>query len=211
MDVPRRGNRWRLARETGLGNTDFGACGALPFDEGSGVTYGLVKLSSTKGSAMAYIRVLPRHQRRRGIAATELAVLAPFLVTVVLGMFEVGRCVMVKDLLTNAARKGCRTGTTASGTYQNILDDVNNILSDNNIPASDATITVQVATYNGNSTTPSWGSFATVSDASSYTPNALDKVSVKVAIPVTDVLWFAPAFISSASLESETLTMVRQK
>jgi Flp pilus assembly protein TadG len=153
----------------------------------------------------------PRSQQRRaGIAATELAVVAPFLVTVVLGMFEVGRGVMIKDVLTNAARKGCRTGVTATGTYQNVIDDVGNILSDNNIPAADATITIQIASYTGSGTTPSWGAFTTVSGASSYTPNALDNVSVKVSIPVTDVLWFAPVFMSSTSLESETLIMVRQ-
>jgi Flp pilus assembly protein TadG len=151
-----------------------------------------------------------RRRPRRGIAAAEFAVLLPFLVAVVLGMFEVGRLVIVKDTLTNAARKGCRTGVTPGKGYQDILNDVNNILTDNNIPAADATITIQVASYTGNSTTPSWGAYTTITSGSSYTPNALDKVSVQVSVPVTDVLWFSPFFTSSTAVESETMVMLRQ-
>jgi Flp pilus assembly protein TadG len=151
-----------------------------------------------------------RKWRRRGIAATEFAILAPFLCALVMGMCEMARLVMVKETLTNAARKGCRTGVTPGKTYQNLLDDVNNILTENNITASNAIITVQVAPYTGTSTTPSWGSFTTVTGASSFTPNTLDKVSVKVSIGVTNVLWFLPVFVSSGSVESETLIMLKQ-
>jgi Flp pilus assembly protein TadG len=164
-----------------------------------------MRLSATSTSNRPRIE-----QRRAGVAAAELAILAPFLVTVVLGTFELGRGVMVKDILTDAARKGCRTGVTATGTYQGLINDVQNILTDNSITAADATITIQIASYTGTGTTPSWGAFTTVSGASSYTPKTLDKVSVKVAIPVTDALWLAPVFMSSASLESETLIMVKQ-
>jgi Flp pilus assembly protein TadG len=149
-------------------------------------------------------------RQRRGIAATEFAILAPFLCALVMGMVEMGRLVMVKETLTNAARKGCRTGVTPGKSYQNILDDVNNILTDNNITAANATITVQIAPYTGTSTTPSWGAFTTVTGASSFTPNALDQVSVKVSIGVTNVLWFIPVFTSSGSVESETLIMLKQ-
>jgi Flp pilus assembly protein TadG len=149
-------------------------------------------------------------RRRRGIAATEFAVLAPFLVALIIGMCEMGRLVMVKETLTNAARKGCRTGVTAGKTYQNLLDDVNKVLTDNNLPSADATITVQIASYTGTSTNPSWGAFTTVTNGSSFTPNALDKVSVQVSLPVTDVLWFAPQFMSSTSVVSEALVMLKQ-
>src|SRR5262249_8800208 len=141
-----------------------------------------------------------RRRPRRGIAATEFAILAPFLCALVMGMCEMARLVIGKETLTNAARKGCRAGVTPGQTYQNVRDDVNNILPDNNITASNATITVQVAPYTGTSTTPSWGSFTTVTGASSYTPNTLDKVSVKVSIGVTNVLWFLPVFVSSGSV-----------
>jgi Flp pilus assembly protein TadG len=163
-----------------------------------------------RSSAQLMTGQCPIEQRRKGGAVMEFAILAPFLATLVVGMFELGRTVMIKDLLTDAARKACRSGVTYTGTYQNLINDVNDILSDNNIPAADATITVQVAPYTGSGTTPCWGGFNAVSGASSYNPKKLDKVSVKVAIPVTDVLWFSPVFTPKSSIESETLIMLRQ-
>ena len=96
-----------------------------------------------------------RPRKRPGVVALELAVLAPFLAALTLGMFEMGRLVMVKQTLCNAARKGCRTGVTSGKGYQNLLDDVNNILTDNGFTTASATITVRVATYSGSSTVPS--------------------------------------------------------
>jgi Flp pilus assembly protein TadG len=153
---------------------------------------------------------LARRGQRRGIAAAEFAVLAPFLAALVIGMVEMGRLVMVKETLTNAARKGCRTGVTPGKGYNDILNNVNNILTDNNIDPSKATITVQIAPYTGTATAPSWGSFTTVTSPSAFNPNPLDKVSVQVSIGVTNVLWLTPVFTSSASVESEMLTMLRQ-
>jgi Flp pilus assembly protein TadG len=138
-----------------------------------------------------------------------VALLAPFLIALVLGMCEMARAVMIKDILTNAARKSCRTGISPTMGYADIVADVNNILSDNGINSSKATITIQTASYTGNSTTPSWGSFTTAT-STSYSPNPLDQVSVKVSVNSSDVLWFAPYFISNGFVESETMYMVRQ-
>lgn len=46
--------------------------------------------------------------------AAELAVVAPILFLVIFGMFELGRLVMVRQALTNAAREGCRTAALAT-------------------------------------------------------------------------------------------------
>jgi Flp pilus assembly protein TadG len=157
-------------------------------------------------SRRAYATTEPR----RATAATELAVVAPFLAALVMGMCEMARAVTVKDILTNAARKGCRTGVTPGKTYQNVLDDVNDVLSDSHLSSANATITVQIAPYIWNSTTPGWGSLTTVTNDSAFTPNPLDQVLVKVAIPARDVLWFSPQFMLSKAIGSETLTMVKQ-
>jgi Flp pilus assembly protein TadG len=146
---------------------------------------------------------------RRAIAATELAMLAPFVGMLIVGMCEMGRAVMVKDILTNAARKSCRTGAMISKSYQDIQNEVSDILSSNNISASSATVTVQVATYTGTGTTPSWGALTTVTSGT-FAPNPLDQISVKVGIPISNVLWFSPQFMSKTAIESETLIMVRQ-
>jgi Flp pilus assembly protein TadG len=149
-------------------------------------------------------------QGRRGAAVVEFAILAPFLVSLIIGMCELGRAVMVKDILTNSARMGCRTGATLGKGYQDIISDVDAILTASNISTTYATITIQTAAYTGTSTTPSWASFTTVTSSTAYNPNPLDKISVKVSIPVADVLWFSPYFMSSTSIESELMIMLRQ-
>jgi len=45
---------------------------------------------------------------RRGIAAVEFALIAPFFVTLILGTIELGRAIQVKQAVTNASREGAR-------------------------------------------------------------------------------------------------------
>ena len=45
---------------------------------------------------------------RRGSAAVEAAVVMPVIVTMLLGMLEVGRLVEVQEIMNNAAREGAR-------------------------------------------------------------------------------------------------------
>jgi Flp pilus assembly protein TadG len=62
---------------------------------------------------------------RRGVAATEFALVAPLLVFAILGVLEIGRAIQVQMALTNAVREGCRaycentaTVTLNGQTYQ---------------------------------------------------------------------------------------------
>src|SRR4051812_46498612 len=50
----------------------------------------------------------PRPARRRGSAIVEFAVVAPVLISLVLGIIEIGRVVMLAQVATNAAREGAR-------------------------------------------------------------------------------------------------------
>ncbi len=131
---------------------------------------------------------------RRAVAAVEFAVLAPFLFTLATGAFEVGRGIMVRQILTDAARKACRNGALPGQTSSNITSEVNDILSDNSVPTSAATITILV---NGKAV-----------DAS--TAQQGDQVSVKVSMPFKKVSWTPLFFFTNASVESETLVMMRQ-
>jgi hypothetical protein len=105
-----------------------------------------------------------------------------------------GRGLFVKAALTDAARKACRVGIQPAKANSDITTEVNNILSDNNLPTGSATITIQV---NGQ-----------VVDASTAQRN--DKVSVKVALPVSSFFWTSTFFLNSSSVESETIVMMRQ-
>jgi Flp pilus assembly protein TadG len=56
-----------------------------------------------------------RTYRRLGAAAVEAAVVLPFVLCFLLGLWEVGRLVWVTTILTSAAREGARVA--AGGTY----------------------------------------------------------------------------------------------
>lgn len=47
-------------------------------------------------------------RQRNGIAAVEMAFVAPFVFLLVFGAVEFARIMMVRQALTNAAREGCR-------------------------------------------------------------------------------------------------------
>lgn len=50
----------------------------------------------------------PSVSRRRGVAAVEMAFIAPLLFFLMVGIWEVGRYIMVMNILDNAAREGGR-------------------------------------------------------------------------------------------------------
>jgi Flp pilus assembly protein TadG len=54
--------------------------------------------------------------QRRGIAATEFAVVAPVFFLMVIGFLEFGRAMMVQQVLVNASRVGARQAITTSAT-----------------------------------------------------------------------------------------------
>lgn len=125
----------------------------------------------------------------------ELAIIAPVLVFATIGMLEMARGMMVKETLTDAARKGCRTGIAPNTSNSAVTADINAVLTNNNITAANATITISVN-----------GTVANVSTA-----KANDKISVRVSIPVSQVAWITPMFLPAAGIESETISMLSQK
>jgi Flp pilus assembly protein TadG len=131
---------------------------------------------------------------RRAAAAVEFAILAPFLFLLVMGAFEAGRGLMVRQALNDAARKACRTGALPGRANSDITSDVNDVLSDNSIPTAAATITILV---NGQSV-----------DAGAAQQG--DQVSIKIAVPFNKVTWTPLFYFTNASVESETLVMMRQ-
>ncbi|HEV3143821.1 MAG TPA: TadE/TadG family type IV pilus assembly protein [Gemmataceae bacterium] len=132
--------------------------------------------------------------RRRGAAAAEFAVVAPLIALLMLGAIEFGRAVQLRAVLQDAARKACRTGVKPGNNSATITTEVNNILQDNGMKPSDATITILV---NG-----------VAVDASTAQRN--DVISVKVGIPFNKVTWSNPLFLTNTLIESETVAMMRQ-
>ena len=130
---------------------------------------------------------------RRGSAAVEFAVIAPILATLMLGMVEVTRAIQVKEFLSDTARSGARLGAQPGVSTDNIKDNINSILSNNGINTADATITVKVNDASAEAATAERG----------------DKITVQVGVPISKITWVTPLFFTSASVTSESLSMVR--
>jgi Flp pilus assembly protein TadG len=108
---------------------------------------------------------------RPAVTALEFAMVAPALFVLILGIFELGRGIMVIHALTNAARIGCRVGAIEGTSTSTITAAVTANLTA--VGISSDTVTVQV---NDGS-----------ADAS--TAKAGDEITVKVTVPASSVTW----------------------
>jgi Flp pilus assembly protein TadG len=140
------------------------------------------------------IEIQPSRQRGRSAkAVVEFALLMPFFAALIIGMLEIGRAIIVKEILSDAAQKGCRTGALPGKANSDVTTDVNNILStDNSISGATTTILV-----NGQAT-----------DVGSATTG--DQISVKLSVPFSNVTWTTTFFMSGQTIESETVIMMKQ-
>jgi Flp pilus assembly protein TadG len=63
-------------------------------------------------------------RRFRGIAAVEFAIVAPIFFLVVIGIIEIGRAMMVQQVLINASRVGARRAVMLASDEQAVVDAV---------------------------------------------------------------------------------------
>ena len=74
-------------------------------------------------------------RNRHGAAAVEFALVAPLFFFLVFGMIEVGRAIMVQQIITNASREGARVAVLGTTTSKTDVDTVvNNYLAGAGIP-----------------------------------------------------------------------------
>ena len=137
-----------------------------------------------------YKRNLTRGGRlvRRGVAATEFAIVAPVFFLLVFGMIEYGRMVMVQQVITNASREGARVGVLDGSTSTNVTTAVNNYLTSAKISG---------ATTTCNPSNPSSAGYG-------------QPVTVTVSVPFSSVSWMpTPLFLGGKTLTA-TSTMRRE-
>jgi Flp pilus assembly protein TadG len=145
-----------------------------------------------------------KRRGRSAMAVVEFAVLLPVLSMIMLGMLELSRAVMVKQMLTDAARKGCRTGIIQQFGNSDISNDATDVMRDNGFsttqfnPPTVGVITITVTDPYGN----------TLSDSLNAPPGSV--ISVQVSIPVSSFAWVSPYFLSSSTLESDLVVMMKQ-
>src|ERR1700733_4290264 len=86
---------------------------------------------------------------RRGVATVELVVVMPVLVTMFLGMCEVGRTLNATITLQNAASVGGRLASVGQSTNSQVQQAVLNYLTAANILTTNAVVTVNDLTQSG--------------------------------------------------------------
>lgn len=80
--------------------------------------------------------------RDAGQSLVEFAILIPVLLAVVIGIFEFGRAWNIDQVLTNAAREGGRLAVIETSSEGDVLDTVENALTNASLDPAVATITV---------------------------------------------------------------------
>jgi Flp pilus assembly protein TadG len=124
-----------------------------------------------------------RHQSR-GSNAVELAVVAPVIVTLFMAQIESSRLGMVAQLLTTAAREGCRVAVVPGHTATDVQTRVNAVLSGSGISVGTVTPTCP----------------------SPYTWNSAPQgtaITVSLSVPYSQVSWLGiPYFLSGATVSA---------
>lgn len=132
---------------------------------------------------------------RSGAVAVEMAMLAPFLAILILGITEIGQVQRAQCYISEAAGAGGATGTLPGSTNAAIIKDAQSFLSSCRMTATSAVITIKVNDV--------------VADVSTAVRN--DKIAVTVAIPVSAVSWTGSHFfILNTSIVSKTVVMLKQ-
>lgn len=132
---------------------------------------------------------------RRGAAAVEMALLAPFFATVILGITEIGQVQRAQCYVSEASYAGCVAGSLAGSSNSDVTSDVKNFLTSCKMTAASAVITIKVNDA--------------VADVASAKRN--DKITVKVAIPVSAISWSGThCFVPVNSVVTKTIVMLKQ-
>ncbi len=134
---------------------------------------------------------LPMH-RQAGAAVVELAVVAPVFFLMLFGLVEVGRTIMVKHALTEAARAGCREAILST-----------------TIDAQDADEAARqhLTAYMPGSDTSACRVDISPSDLSEVERGT--EITAIVEVDCSDISWISPTYLRNKVLRSEA-TMKRE-
>ena len=124
--------------------------------------------------------------RRNATAAVELAVCLPLLLTIMLGVWEVGRMVQVQQLIANAAREGGRQASAGQQSSATVQAYVVSYLNMNGLANVDTTMVTLTNITNAARSDP-------------MAANQMDQFRLSVAVPYSSVRWSTLAQITSTS------------
>src|SRR5436189_2324480 len=90
--------------------------------------------------------------KRRGVAATEFAIVAPVFFLMVIGFIEFGRALMVQQVLINASRVGARMATTTGSTTSAVQSAVQSYTTGVAVPGVTVSVSPNPATATAGTT-----------------------------------------------------------
>jgi Flp pilus assembly protein TadG len=120
-----------------------------------------------------------RRRERRASAAVELALTLPLLVTMVGGLWEVGRATEVQGIMANAAREAARQAATGQYTNAQVQQIALSYLKVGLIDTT-GTLTANAVVTVSNLNAPGTDATAAVT---------LDPLQVTISMPFGDVRW----------------------
>lgn len=136
-------------------------------------------------------RISQRGQRRRGAAAVEFALVATVFFLFVFGVFEIGRLVMLQQIMGEACRQGARRAILENASETAVVDQVKARLAACSISGSTVTIT-----WPTKSTQPSIARLG-----------FQDPITVRATVPYSSVSWLVPTWVSSGVVMQAQSTM----
>jgi Flp pilus assembly protein TadG len=130
-------------------------------------------------------------RQRSGAAVVEMAICLPLLFTVVLGIVEFGRGMMVSELVNNSAREGARLAIVAGTTNNDVTQAVKDFLQAAGINSQDVTVTITVTAATGNPNPNNQVGNATTRDV----------CTVQVQVPFNKVSFIPGSYLNGKNLK----------
>ena len=126
-------------------------------------------------------------RRCRGTSAVEMALVAPLLIALIMGQLESSRLGMVAQLLTTAAREGCRVAVINGNTQAKVQTRVNAVLAGSGISVGTVT------------PTSGWA-----------TANTGEPITITFSVPYSQVSWLPTPYYLKTATVTASATMNRE-
>lgn len=120
---------------------------------------------------------------RKGAVAVEFAIILPLLITLVFGIIEFGRTMMVQQAMINATREGAREASLPDATITSVKTVVVDFLSDAaiNVAADDISVSPDPSTAVNN-----------------------EQITVSLTLPYDNIRWLPGRYLNGVELNAST-------
>ncbi len=144
---------------------------------------------------------------RHGAAAVEMAIILPLLLTLIFGIIEFGRAMMVQQILVNAAREATRRAIVPGATDQQVHGIVKGYMETAGISQYEAHFELDGTRHNfdANSSTSGDQYAQLINHAASRT-----KVTVDLSVLHADVAW-GPMYLLAGDRRLSAAVVMRKE